>query len=145
MTISVRPIHSKELAWINEQYQSINFISTDLGDRQFVAEIESQRVGLGRLVYITEQIWELGGIYVLPKFRGQSVARKIVKHLLLQADNVHLYCLPFTNLGKFYQSMGFRECSNFSTTPEQIRQKYQWCQQTYPQQVLLLEIPLSSN
>ncbi|MDJ0746667.1 MAG: GNAT family N-acetyltransferase [Xenococcaceae cyanobacterium MO_167.B27] len=93
----------------------------------------------GSSPYITDEVWELGGIYVLPKFRGQSVAREIVKHLLLQAENVHLYCIPFTNLGLFYKEMGFVECSNSSKIPEKIREKYRWCQQTYPQGVLLLE------
>lgn len=144
MTILVRAIQSDELAWVNQQYYSINFVPTDSVDRQFIAEIEHQRAGLGRLAYITNEIWELGGIYVLPEFRGQSVAREIVKHLLLQLNNVHIYCIPFTNLGKFYKSMGFRKCSNSSPIPEKIKQKYQWCQQTYPQGVLLLEIPISS-
>ena len=30
-------MQSNELAWVNEQYQSINFVPTDLRDRQFIA------------------------------------------------------------------------------------------------------------
>lgn len=33
------------------------------------------------------------------------------------------------------------ECANDNKIPQKIKQKYQWCQQTYPQGVLLLEIP----
>ncbi len=145
MSIFVRAVKSNELDWANQQYHSIDFVPTDSCDRQFIAEIESQRVGLGRLVHITDQIWELGGIYVLPEWRGRSVAREIVKYLLQQAGNVHLYCLPFTNLGRFYQEMGFVNCFNSSRIPEKIKQKYQWCQKTYSQGVLLLEIPQSFN
>ncbi|VEP15858.1 GNAT family N-acetyltransferase [Hyella patelloides LEGE 07179] len=143
MAICIREIYPDELEWVNQQYDSIGFVATDLSSRQFIAISDRQKAGLGRLVYIDNEVWELGGIYVLPKFRGQSVARKIVQHLLLQANYEHLYCIPFTNLGNFYKGMGFVECSNSSKIPEKIKQKYQWCQHTYSQGVLLLEIALS--
>ncbi len=144
MTISVRAMESEELDWVNQQYQSINFVPTDLRDRQFIAEIESQTVGLGRLTYITDKIWELGGIYVLPEWRGKSVAREIVKYLLTQAKNLHLYCIAFPHLVEFYQKMGFVKCSDYSKIPQKLTQKHQWCQQTYPKGVILLEMSQSS-
>ena len=148
MTISVRVMKSDELDWVNQQYQSINFMPTDLADRQFIAEIESQResqrVGLGRLTYISDEIWELGGIYVLPDWRGKSVAREIVKYLLGQANDIHLYCLAFPHLVEFYQKMGFVRCSDWSKIPQKLTQKRQWCQQTYPEGAILLEMDRSS-
>ena len=143
MATIVRAIKPGELDWVNEQYQSINFVPTVSGDHQFIAEIDRQKVGLGRLAYITDEIWEMGGIYVLPEWRRKSIAREIVKYLLTQANNIHLYCIAFPNLVAFYQKMGFVKCSEPGRVPEKFKQKYQWCQQTYPQGVLLLEIPLS--
>jgi N-acetylglutamate synthase-like GNAT family acetyltransferase len=130
----------EELTWVNEQYHSVGFVPSTPSDHQLIAEVDGQRAGLGRLVPISDGVYELGGIFVLPQFRGRAVARKIVEHLLDRAGDAQLYCIPFTSLSEFYKGMGFVESLEICAVPEKIKEKYRWCQQTYLQKVLLLEI-----
>jgi len=57
-------------------------------------------VGVGRLVQIDEDRIELGGIFILPKYRGLHLAGEIVAFLVQPAKKSHIqnvYCLPLKN------------------------------------------------
>ncbi len=54
----------------------------------------------------------MGGIYILPQFRGLQLAGDLVSFLVetakkLQVPNV--YCLPFEELENFYKKYGYTE------------------------------------
>lgn len=125
----------EELDWINEQYKEIEFLpSLPRKDRVALASIGSKWAGMGRLVPLEKGAYELGGIYVLPSFRGEGVARMIVEFLVHQS-NGDLYCLPFSHLAEFYCSFGFQRVD---TAPTEVIEKHRWCNETYSEDVWIL-------
>ncbi|EJS76304.1 hypothetical protein ICY_02174 [Bacillus cereus BAG2X1-3] len=86
----------------------------------------------------------MGGIFILPKFRGLQLAGELVSFLVetakgLQVQNV--YCLPFEELESFYKKYGFNDVN----TPKEeihpiILKKYSWCLENYDKHVLLFKL-----
>jgi len=112
--LTIRDLHDDERAWANAQYQAIQFAATPPGAVALVAELAGRRVGLGRLVVQDRGVLELGGIWTSEDSRGHGVARAMVTALLQRLpDDGHagrVWCIPFTHLAAFYQSMGFAAC-----------------------------------
>ncbi|ADY22104.1 acetyltransferase, GNAT family protein [Bacillus thuringiensis serovar finitimus YBT-020] len=77
--MSIQLATSNDLEWINKQYDSIGFVRSDL-NREKVAIItyNNEYAGVGRLVQIDEDTLEMGGIYILPQFRGLHLAGELV-------------------------------------------------------------------
>ncbi len=140
--IIIRKSKPFETTWINDTYTEIGFMKSNYRNEYIsVAEIENKKCGLGRLVEIDNKNKELGGIYVFPKYRGMGVADAIVNHLLRQEINKRIWCLPFSNLLKFYQKFGFKEIDSANNgIPETILSKHSWCNQNYEKEVLLLAL-----
>lgn len=142
MSLSIRWASPTDQAWVDAQYQSIDFLPSDLSrDRVAIAYWEKQRAGLGRLVPIADQQWELGGMYVLPHFRQKGIARPMVQHLLAASPvGSTLYCVPFLHLSSFYESCGFRPVleSERDAVPQSILDKCNWCNTHYENQAGLL-------
>jgi GNAT superfamily N-acetyltransferase len=137
--ITVRPARPSDAEWINERYAEVGFIPSDL-TREFVAvaEIGRVRVGLGRVVPLGPLEAELGGMYVLDKYRGRGVADAIVPYLLqMSGDFRRVYCLPFGPLSAFYQKHGFHPCEDLGSVPEKVMTKHGWCNRQYPEKTLL--------
>lgn len=136
--ITIRPIESHEINYINQRYQEIEFkLSDPLNEYIILAELDGKPAGQGRLVYLGSDEAELGGIYVYPEFRGKGVAEKIVSHLVKNSQSVRLlYCLPFEHLGSFYKSFGFEEYKG--PVNHEIKTKLEWCLSKYPSRTLLL-------
>lgn len=132
-----------DLAWVNEQYDKVRF-RRSVYEREHIviAEVDGVRAGIGRLVSIDANNLELGGMYVGEDFRGLGLARSIVLYLLGQAQEKPVYCLPFAHLESFYTSCGFRPVAAIANVPEKLAQKWKWCQKTYPQPTILLQIPV---
>ncbi|WP_342714699.1 GNAT family N-acetyltransferase [Bacillus paramycoides] len=136
---------SNDLEWINNQYDSIGFVRSDL-NRDMVAIItyDNAYAGVGRLVQIDEDTIEMGGILILPKFRGLQLAGELVSFLVETAKKLqvqHVYCLPFEELENFYKKYGYTEVD---TTKEAIHpiilKKYNWCLDHYDKHVLLCKL-----
>jgi len=106
--MSIRQMQTNELPWVNQQYQEIEFKFSGSDDFIAIAEVSGVRAGIGRVVYLTEQQGELGGMYVLPGFRGHSLASEIVKYLISESGCTQLFCIPFTHLRGLYQKLGFQ-------------------------------------
>jgi GNAT superfamily N-acetyltransferase len=134
----IRKATAGELSWVNERYAEIGFMASDPRDLVVIAEVDGVRVGLGRLVPFEPGAAELGGIYVLPEFRGRHVASLIVSHLVGAGTFERLYCIPFAPLVPFYQSFGFHPVEASPPVPEAIAEKVRWCQSKYSQPVSLL-------
>ena len=107
--MSIQMATSNDLEWINNQYDSIGFVRSDLKrDKVAIITYNNEYAGVGRLVQIDEDTLEMGGIYILPQFRGLQLAGDLVSFLVetakkLQVPNV--YCLPFEELKTFIRNM----------------------------------------
>lgn len=145
MDIIIRTASPTELEWINARYAQIDFLPSSEKDLIGIAEVKGERAGLGRIVPITDDTGELGGMYVLERFRGRSIAPYIIKYLLTISPVCHLYCIPFAHLERLYRGLGFMPVNDLSSVPSKIYDKYQWCLGHYPQSVLLLEQKLDTD
>lgn len=126
------------LGWINQHYRDIAFRLSGPDDFQVVAEVGGEPAGLGRIVPVEGRIGELGGMVVFEPFRGTGLARRIIAMLVASGDYDVLYCLPFANLERLYAGFGFRRMDDVAGVPAKVREKYRWCQQFYPEPVLLM-------
>lgn len=140
MNVTIRQAVQEELEWVNEQYRKVQF-QPSIFEQEVIAivEVEGERVGLGRLVNIDEQNLELGGMYVIEKCRGYGLARNLITYLLHHAEQKMVYCLPFEHLQQFYMGCGFEPVTDKSNVPDKVIEKWEWCQQTYPEPTLLLQ------
>ena len=142
VSVTIRNAQSDEIEWINARYDEVGFIHSDFKKELIaIAELDGERIGLGRLVKIAEDKLELGGVYVLASHRRRGVARKLVTFLLENAvENRAIYCIPFINLYEFYNSFGFVLCDGLENIPQHLIKKYEWCLLTYSEKTLLLEL-----
>ena len=130
--MSIHMATSNDLEWINNQYDSIGFVRSDLKrDKVAIITYNNAYAGVGRLVQIDEDTLEMGGIYILPQFRGLQLAGELVSFLVETAKNLqvsNVYCLPFEELENFYKKYGYTEVD---TTKEVVHpiilEKYNWC------------------
>ncbi|MED0952518.1 GNAT family N-acetyltransferase [Bacillus mobilis] len=143
--MSIQLATSNDLEWINKQYDSIGFVRSDL-NREKVAIItyNNEYAGVGRLVQIGEDTIEMGGIFILPQFRGLQLAGELVSFLVETTKKLHVqhvYCLPFEELENFYKKYGYTEVD---TTKEAVHpiilKKYNWCLDHYDKHVLLCKL-----
>ncbi|MBE5106775.1 GNAT family N-acetyltransferase [Bacillus thuringiensis] len=143
--MSIQLATSNDLEWINNQYESIGFVPSDLRkDKVAIITYNDAYAGVGRLVQIDENTIEMGEIFILPTFRGLQLAGELVSFLVQTAKELqiqHVYCLPFEELESFYKKYGFNEVD---TTKEVvhpiIQKKYDWCLKTYDKHVLLFKL-----
>lgn len=140
MNIDLKRATLANLEWINQQYASVNFKASTLKHEEVViAEVDSVRVGLGRIQRVHENAAELGGIYVLPQYRKMGIARQIVAELVDIGKQYHtVYCLPFAHLRDFYSGFGLNELTDYHQVPDKVLEKYYWCKEAYSEEVLLL-------
>ena len=143
--IQIRKASTDELSWINERYEDIQFIPSDETDYVAIAEVGGKPAGLGRVVDLGDRKGELGGMYVFKEFRGSGVSRAIIEHLLDNASNEILYCLPFANLEGLYASFGFRKVVGMNDVPEKMLEKHRWCNEYYSKSVLLMKMALNGR
>jgi GNAT superfamily N-acetyltransferase len=105
---AIRMLADDERDWANARYRDIAFAESPPGTLAVIAELDGERVGLGRLVRLAPDVLELGGIWTTEAARGRGVARAIVNALLDHAPpGERLWCIPFEHLAAFYESCGF--------------------------------------
>lgn len=134
-----------ELQWVNEQYQKIGFVPSNLENETIaIVTYMDKYAGVGRIVFLNEEEAEIGGIYILDEFRELSLANELVDYLVKETKKHNLkevYCLPFEELKHFYGRFGFEE---FDYEGKQINnrilKKFQWCLDNYEKKVLLLKL-----
>ena len=136
----LRTAKPEETGWINEQYAKVHFIPSDAArDTIVVAELDGERAGVGRLVEAGERACELGGMYVLERFRGRGVARAIVDELIRRAGDRDVYCVPFADLEELYAAAGFRRIEP-AGVPAKIQEKLDWCAREVTRPVILMKL-----
>ncbi len=133
----ISPLTPEDLRWINDIYLGIQFKLSNPTDFHVSATIDGKLAGIGRLVNVDGKNGELGGIYVLPEFRGKKVAEEIVRRLVSESEFPVLWCIPFEPLEKFYRKFGFRNVIN-EMIPSAIQEKVDWCEGRYPDKAILL-------
>ena len=138
MVVTVRRLLEPELAWANGCYEEAHFLPSSAEDFLAVAEVDGERAGLGRLVPVNATTGELGGMYVLPAFRGRKVASAIVSYLLLHSPYRQLFCIPFAHLESFYAGFGFHPVPAETAVPCAVAEKVNWCTKEYSTSVHLL-------
>lgn len=138
--IKIRKVKKEEIDWVNKEYEKVAFKPSNFKTETIaIAELNNQRIGVGRLVKISAGNYELGGMLVFERFRGQGIARRIVNFLKQQAPKeAVIYCLPFKHLDHFYKSCGFREVPTKDKVPDAIEKKWNWGNQFYEYEVSLL-------
>ncbi|UII56278.1 GNAT family N-acetyltransferase [Cytobacillus spongiae] len=134
-----------DIQWVNEQYQEIGFVSSDLTNEIIaIVTYQNKYAGVGRIVFLNEKEAEIGGIYILEEYRGLSLATELVAYLVKKAKTCELkevYCLPFEELRHFYEKFGFKEKdSNKEYVHEAILNKHNWCLANYDKKVLLFSL-----
>lgn len=142
----IRAALKEEQDWINDRYQEIEFLASDIKkDRVVIAEWNGEKAGLGRLTRIDPNSVELGGVYVLPPFRKKGIAKEIIDHLLaLVGPEETVYCIPFSHLIDYYASFAFVPVKKMSLLPNGILSKYSWCKKNYEADVALMVLSKSS-
>ncbi len=142
--MSLKRASKKDMEWVNNQYKEIGFVESNFDDEIIiVVEYEGNYAGLGRIVNLKNNEAEMGGIYILDKYRGLSLARKLVEGLIDTArleGYKTIYCLPFENLKSFYGSFGFVEIDSYVNVNDAILKKHTWCNDNYEIPVLLLKL-----
>jgi len=130
---------ANDQGWINERYDSVHFLRSDLShDLVVVAEMDGQPAGIGRLVPAGADACELGGMLVFEEFRGRGVARAIIEELLAHAAGRTVYCVPFADLEPIYEGAGFVRTGPDDALPSHIREKLDWCAREIDRKVLLM-------
>lgn len=150
--ILIRRALRDEINWVNQKYDEVKFKHSNFNqDIIVIAEIGTEKAGLGRLQKIDDDCAELGGMYVFPEFRRKGVADRIVEFLLTQARGYQrLVCLPFDYVSHFYRRFGFVEVELLSSqqpfeVPQKTREKHQWCNEFYPDKTHLFGLELGSK
>src|SRR5687768_13004287 len=114
--------------WINAAYGEVHFQLSDLTrDLLIVAELDGERAGIGRLVPLSGDACELGGMLVFEQFRGRGISLAIVKELLHHAAGRTVYCVPFTDLEPIYAKAGFVRCDDERDLLPKLQEKLDWC------------------
>ncbi|PGK42348.1 GNAT family N-acetyltransferase [Bacillus anthracis] len=136
---------SNDLEWINNQYDSIGFVRSDLKrDKIAIITYNNEYADFGILIQINKDTLEIDGIYILPQYRRIQSAGELVSFLVATAKKLqvpNVYCLPFEELEIFYKKYSFTEVD---ATKEVIHpiilKKYNWCLDTYDKHVLLFKL-----
>jgi GNAT superfamily N-acetyltransferase len=146
--VEIRDLRDDERAWADAQYRAIQFAVAPAPAVALVAERDGARVGLGRLVALSADVLELGGIWTDDAARGSGIARTMVTTLLIRATQLGspgpLWCIPFAHLGAFYRSFGFTDRA--APWPAAIAAKVAECiAHQLPEIVVLARDPMSPS
>lgn len=134
--IAIRAAGPDEAMWVNERYAEVRFIPSDVTrELVLIAELDGRPAGLGRLIPVDEESFELGGMLVFDGFRGRGVARALIDALIAAAGEQAIYCIPFAKLEGLYAAAGFEKAND---APAKVREKFAWCERTYDEPVILM-------
>ncbi|MCM3273371.1 GNAT family N-acetyltransferase [Paenibacillus elgii] len=142
--LTLRAAREEDMPWVNEQYREVGFAASDYGNEIIVlAEWNGEKAGVGRLVNMGQDTYEMGGIYVQERFRGKQAANAIVGLLVEEAGRrgvPHVYCIPFAHLESFYSRFGYIRVEDESAVHPGVLKKYRWCRAEYPQETILMKL-----
>ena len=104
-----RPAAQADFHAIRGLIHAVNINPTGLDWRRFVIAVTpaGELVGCGQVKTHRDGSHELASIAVIPKMRGNGVARAIIERLLAEHSGV-LFLTCRANMGPFYTKFGFR-------------------------------------
>jgi len=137
--VAVRRAAPAELDWVNARYAEAGFQPSDAAHLVLIAEVDGAPAGLGRLVPMAPGERELGGMFVLPGFRGRGVAGTLVRALLDAAAGTRVWCIPWADLAGLYAREGFAAVPDDAPVPQPVRAKLDWCIRHYARPVCLMQ------
>jgi N-acetylglutamate synthase-like GNAT family acetyltransferase len=117
--ITFRPAAASDQERIVEIIRAAQINPMDLKWPNFVvAEDDTTRqiVATGQIKTHGDKSRELASIAVIPEYRGQGLARRIIEHLLAENTGV-LYLTCRSVLGPLYEKFGFRAVLPAGMTP----------------------------
>jgi len=133
METQIRLASFDDLTWINAKYREVKFPEANL-ENEIIAIVESniEKIGVGRLRRIDNNIFELSGMYVEDAYRKKGIAGKVIEFLLTTIEpHQSVYCLPFSHLNSYYKKYGFDEINDCSEIPKGLKDKQKWCGNTF--------------
>jgi predicted GNAT family N-acyltransferase len=141
MDIIIRLAKEEEISWINSRYAEVDFVPSNYQNEIIaIAQVGDEKAGIGRLVKISDDCFELGGMLVFEQYRGLGLSKYIIEFLLKRISGKSIYCIPFAHLFELYNNFGFSKCNDFSKVPTPIIEKFRWCESHYEQTVILLKL-----
>lgn len=113
---TLRPAAASDFDAIRALIHTVGINPTGLDWRRFIVAVSEQGevIGCGQIKPHRDGSYELASIAVVPAWRGQGVARAIIKRLI-SSYHGRLYLTCRSGLRTFYEKFGFR-----LTTPEEL-------------------------
>ena len=144
MELVIRSAKEEEMDWVNGEYKKIHFpLSNFESELIVIAEVAGEKAGMGRLITIDEQHGEIGGMYVLQKYRNQGIAKEILQFLLSKCGTFEkVFLFSYERSHRYYRKFGFKltPMADFPKIPERILTKLKWCNDEYDEKVVLQEL-----
>ena len=117
--LTLRPAVAGDQERIVEIIRAAQINPMDLKWKNFVVAEDSatrQVVATGQIKTHGDKSRELASIAVIPEYRGQGLARRLIEHLLAESTGA-LYLTCRSPLGALYEKFGFRAVGPSEMTP----------------------------
>lgn len=107
-TFTLRPARETEAGAIHDLIHLVGINPVGLDWKRFIvaADAQDQIIATGQIKPHGRDIHELASIAVAPDYRGQGLAREIIKYLLQESPRP-LYLTCVSSLEPLYQKFGF--------------------------------------
>jgi GNAT superfamily N-acetyltransferase len=136
-SFQLREAAERDRPAVNAIYAALGFMPWDPKQDQLIVAVAGDRlVGCGRLQRYANAV-ELGGMYVHPNFRGQGIARQILKSLVDLLGGETCYCIPFDHLIPFYEQFGFVPGPR-ENLPQAVAEKVAYFRDVYMHPTILM-------
>lgn len=120
-TFTLRPARESEDGAIKELIRAVGINTMGLDWKRFLVAVDAQDqvIATGQIKPHGKAIHELASIAVVPAYRGQGLARRIIEELLKDSPRP-LYLTCVSSLEPLYQKFGF-----YSITYEEMPRYFQ--------------------
>ncbi len=107
--ITLRPASAADAKTIRNIIRQVNINPTGLSWKRFVVAVDTDEtiIGCGQVKPHKDGSQELASIAVLPEWRSQGIARRIIEDLLAHYPG-RLYLMCRSTLEPLYQKFGFQ-------------------------------------
>jgi N-acetylglutamate synthase-like GNAT family acetyltransferase len=117
--ITLRPATAADQKRIVEIIHTVGINPMDLKWKNFIIAVDEATgaiVGTGQIKTHGDGSRELASIAVLPDYRHQGIAHKVMEHLLAHSTGT-LYLTCLSTMGSLYEPFGFRVITKDEMTP----------------------------
>lgn len=139
-SFALRLLEIEELGWANQYYRSAGLQQSNDDTLVYVLESEGKPIGLGRIIPVNSQCGELSAVHLFNEYRGLGLAPILMQMMLDVSPYKWLFSIAYTEHTHLYMNAGFQLVTNYSSAPEPVIKKYQWCLDNLPHPVQMLEL-----